>query len=180
MAKSLYSPPTRMPSVLQGRSSRLQLYIALVALLLILWLTMGHCKNCGRLSENHHTNERPTPEATRFEPTVGSGIMAVYGSGSSFRDKLSSYLPRKGVTKRPLDRPEYSIKPLAYVFPQFHPIPENDKFWGENFTEWDFVQKMDINKYGLDILLPTEEVGYYNLLDLSVRQRWTDTIRNSR
>ncbi|KAJ4420882.1 hypothetical protein N0V82_004061 [Gnomoniopsis sp. IMI 355080] len=38
----------------------------------------------------------------------------------------------------------YTIKPIAYVFPQFHAIPENDKFWGVNFTEWNNVKKNSI------------------------------------
>lgn len=58
-----------------------------------------------------------------------------------------------------------NIKPLPIVFPQFHNIPENNKFWGENFTEWTLLNKVTQDYTGKVLSKPHKSLDYYNILD---------------
>ena len=45
-------------------------------------------------------------------------------------------LLESNVSELPVSAETHRARVLAFYLPQYHPIPENDEWWGPGFTEW--------------------------------------------
>jgi len=64
-------------------------------------------------------------------------------------------------------------KVMPVYFPQYHSIPENDQFWGKDFTEWTLLKPVVTGPRDIHKPLPESEggLGYYNLTNIEVRRK---------
>ena len=60
---------------------------------------------------------------------------------------------------------------IAYYLPQYYPFEENNKWWGEGFTEWTNVGKAKSLYKGHDQPKIPADLGYYDLRMPQVREK---------
>jgi len=69
------------------------------------------------------------------------------------------------------------LRAIAFYLPQYHPVPENDAFWGPGFTEWRNVVRARARFPGHNQPQLPADLGFYDLRLVEVRKAQADLAR---
>ena len=70
-----------------------------------------------------------------------------------------------------------SLRAVAMYLPQYHPIGENDEYWGKGFTEWRNVVRAKPRFAGHEQPILPADLGFYDLRLAEVREAQAEMAR---